>query len=257
LLDPDYINRAAPPGSMRYFALLYTPREQRELLTALFVIDAEIRISATQVAHEVAHTRLQWWRAEVDRLINRCAQHPATQVVQAALPTADFSILHELLAAADMDVARMTYNTAKELAAYFERSGGVILELLTGQREYARHIGIFIRRVETLRDLAIEARVGRVYWALDDLDQHQVPIAALRANAPSPATHSLIAAEIERLRVQFAAMTPTSRPIHVFAQLHAKLLDTVERANYNVFAQRHELGPIEKAWTAWRAARRS
>ena len=84
MLDPDYINRAAPPGSMRYFALLYAPVEQRELLTALFVIDAEIRASATQVAHEVAHTRLQWWRAEVDRLINRNAQHPATQVVQAA-----------------------------------------------------------------------------------------------------------------------------------------------------------------------------
>jgi phytoene synthase len=257
LLDLDYINRAAPPGSMRYFALLYAPREQRELLTALFVIDAEIRISATQVAHEVAHTRLQWWRAEVDRLINRSAQHPATQVVQAALPTADLSVLHELLVAADMDVARMTYNTATELTAYLERSGGVIFELLTGQRDYARHVGAFVRRVETLRDLAIEARAGRVYWALDDLDQHQVPIATLHANAPSPATNSLIAAEIERLRLQFAAMTPASRPMHVFAQLHAKLLDTIERADFNVFAKRHELGAIEKAWTAWRGARRS
>ena len=167
MLDPDYINRAAPPGSMRYFALLYTPAGQRELLTALFVIDAEIRASATQVAHEVAHTRLQWWRAEIDRLINRNTQHPATQVVQAALPTADFSILHELLVAADMDVARMTYNNSSELNGYLERSGGVILEfaaqgLRNASRQYARKLGGLIRRVETLRDLVMEARAGRV-----------------------------------------------------------------------------------------------
>jgi phytoene synthase len=93
-LDTDYIQRAAPPGSMRYFALLYAQPKQRDLLTALFVVDAEIRASAVQVAHEVAHARLQWWRAEIDRLVNRNAQHPATQLLQTAQPKADFSALH-------------------------------------------------------------------------------------------------------------------------------------------------------------------
>jgi 15-cis-phytoene synthase len=242
---------------MRYFALLYAPREQRELLTALFVVDAEIRASATQVAHEVAHTRLQWWRAEIDRLINRNAQHPAMQVVQAALPEADFSSLHELLVSADMDVARMTYDNAKELSAYLERSGGTIFELLVGSREYARYAGAFIRRVETLRDLVVDSRAGRVYWALDDLERHQVPIESLSTGTPPASFNELIATEIANLRTQFAGLQPTSRPIHVLSALHNKLLSTIERAKYNVFAQRHELGPIEKSWTAWRAARRS
>jgi phytoene synthase len=241
---------------MRYFALLYTPPEQRELLTALFVIESEVRSSATQVAHEVAHTRLQWWRAEIDRLINRSAQHPATQVVQAALPKADFSILHELLVSADMDVARMTYDNAKELSAYLERSGGTILEALTGNREYAGRAGTFIRRVETLRDLAVDSRAGRVYWALDDLERHQVSVESLSTGTPPPSFNELIAAEIANLRTQFAGLHPTSRPIHVLSALHYKLLNTMERAKYDVFAQRHELGPFEKSWTAWRAARK-
>ena len=68
-LDDSLVNRAAPPGSMRYFSLLYAPEERREQVCALYVIDAEIRESAQSVNHDVAHTRLQWWRGEIDRLV--------------------------------------------------------------------------------------------------------------------------------------------------------------------------------------------
>jgi len=258
MLDPDYIKRAAPPGSMRYFALLYAAADQRELLTALFVIDAEIRASATHAAHEVAHTRLQWWRAEIDRLINRNAQHPATQVVQAALPTADFSILHELLVAADMDVSRMTYNNSSELNGYLERSGGVLqLAVSDNQRKQARQLGALIRRVETLRDLSMDVRDGRAYWPLDQLEAEKVTIEHLRSPHPSNATNSLLAGETARIGRKFEELEASSRPLAVLARLHAQLLRRIERAHHDVFTQRHELGPLEKIWTAWRAARRS
>src|SRR3954467_5383951 len=105
------VNRAAPVGSMRYFALLYTPPELREAVTALFVIDAEIRESAQSPNHDVAHTRLQWWRQEIDRLTNNNSQHPAARILQAQaqFDRKRFAKLHELIVAADMDLARMTY----------------------------------------------------------------------------------------------------------------------------------------------------
>ena len=107
---------------MRYFALLYTPVEKRDVATALFVIDAEIRESAQSANHDVAHTRLQWWRQEIDRLVNSNAQHPATRVLSAATPNRRaFSKLHELVVAADMDLARMTYANDQELHAYCAR----------------------------------------------------------------------------------------------------------------------------------------
>lgn len=253
-LDPDFIQRAAPPGSMRYFSLLYTPPEQRESLTALFVVDSEIR-ATTHVAHEVAHTRLQWWRAEVDRLVNRNAQHPATQVLQAALPDADFSKLHELLVAADMDVARMTYSSTNELDAYLQRSGG-ILEFATPKSDSTR-LGALIRRVETIRDLSFDARAGRVYWPLDELDAKQVSVEQLRSNQPLYSIRALIATEVARLRSEFDALQCASRPLAVLAHLHARLLRRIANANHDVFTQRHQLGSIEKVWTAWRAARRT
>ncbi|HYM35487.1 MAG TPA: squalene/phytoene synthase family protein [Steroidobacteraceae bacterium] len=250
----DYLRRAAPPGSMRYFALLYALPQQRDLLAALFVIDAEIR-ATIHAAHEVAHARLQWWRMEFDRLINRNAQHPATQVLQSKLPNADFSALHEVLVAADMELAHMTYHNAQELDAYLSRSGGSLPQLIEGNSR-AHRIGLCIRRVETLRDLANDARNGNVFWALDELDSAKVSIADLRAGKNTEPVRNLIAKECTRLLTEFKTLSGP-RPLIVLAELHARLLNKIQRANHDVFIRRHELGPFEKTWTAWRAARHS
>jgi phytoene synthase len=134
-LDESLVNRAAPPGSMRYFSLLYAPENRREQLCALYVVDAEMRESAHSANHDVAHTRMQWWRAEIDRLVNGSPQHPATRLLNDN-PIADrasFAKLHEVAAAADMDLARMTYSNMRELRAYASRSGGAIHELMAAQ----------------------------------------------------------------------------------------------------------------------------
>ena len=47
------------------------------------------------------------------------------------------------------------------------------------------------------------------------------------------------------------------RPVLVLAELHRKLLDRIAARNYDVATERVELGPLQKPWTAWRAARRA
>lgn len=256
---------------MRYFALLYTPMESRELLTALFVVDAEIRASAIQASHDVAHTRLQWWRAEIDRLINRNAQHPATQVLQAAtlLP---FDKLHELMVAADMDLSLMTYNTVRELHVYLDRSGGVLGELAAqcllsaeldaATQESARSLFVAIRRIETLRDLNMAARTGRIYWPLEELERAQLSVDALRAQTMPDELRKLIRSECDKLLSTIPqALKPLPmqiraalRPLAVLGELHAQLIHVMARANHDI-TKRHEIGAFRKIWTAWRAAR--
>lgn len=263
-LDDDYVNRAAPPGSMRYFSLLYTPADKRELLTALFVVEAEIRASATQVTHEVAHTRMQWWRGEIDRLVNRNAQHPATRILQSAWPDANFTILHEFMVSADMDLARMTYNTASEFNGYLERSGAA-LELFAADRSaeartVVRELASIIRRAETLRDLVMEARAGRIYWPLDELATGRIELQALRSSTPPANLTTLVVSEARKSRKRLDSLVgsltePQLRPLVVLACLHGRLLRRIERSAGNVFTERHELKPLEKVWTAWRAAR--
>lgn len=274
LLDDSLINRAAPAGSMRYFALLYTPAELRNAVTALYVIDAEIRESAQSANHDVAHTRLQWWRQEVDRLVNDNAQHPATKIL-GSLPGVDrkqFARLHELIVAADMDLARMTYLNAKELRAYSVRSGGTVQELIAivtnpgavagPALDAASRMGAGIRQVEMLRDVRQDAYDGRLYLPLEDLQRAAVSIEDLRAREVSEKVRTALAAFHASILPDLAAdLEPAAkaylRPVIVLAALHRRLLDRIAGSNYEVATQRIELGPIEKPWTAWRAARRA
>lgn len=269
------INRAAPPGSMRYFALLYTPAEKRAAVTAMYVIDAELRESAQSANHDVAHTRLQWWRQEFDRLVNGNPQHPATRILN-ALPDFDrkqFARLHELLAAADMDLARMTYLNQQELRGYCSRCGGMVHELIAmlllpgpidePTRAAANRIGIGVRQTEILRDLQQDAHDGRLYLPLEALEQAGVGVEDLRGKDLNETVKGLLAsfraATVADLELQKAAFEPATRaylrPLFVMAALHRRLLDRIARQHYDVATRRIELGPVEKPWVAWRSAR--
>lgn len=274
-IDDSLINRAAPAGSMRYFSLLYAPEDRREAVLALYVIEAEIRESSRSASHDVAHTRLMWWRAETERLVNGNPQHPATRVLldHASSDRSVFSKLHEVLAAADMDLARMTFTNQQELHAYCSRSGGAIHELIAAQlaapealdeptRAAANKLGVGIRMAEMLRDLRQDAYDGNVYVPLDLLDAHDVKPEQLRAREVDPklkeALRTLRSAAIAELDLPARGpQTQHLRPGFVLAALHRKLLDHIAARNYDVATERLELGPLRKPWTAWRAARRA
>ena len=270
-LDDSLVNRAAPAGSMRYFSLLYAPEDRRDQLCALYVIDAEIRESAQSVNHDVAHTRLQWWRAEIDRLANGSPQHPAARILNdTPIERASFAKLHEMIAAADMDLARMTYSNMRELRAYSSRSGGAIQELMAAQlvapapldetvRAIANRIGVGVRQSEMLRDLRQDAYAGRVYLPQERLTRHNVSLEDLRAREVAPNVKAALRefkdAVQEELQSAIRSATAQLRPLGVLAALHRKLLDRIAARDYDVATSRVELGPIEKPWVAWRTAR--
>ncbi len=277
-LDNELVNRTAPPGSMRLFLAAVLARgSSRDRCMALYAIDTEIRESAKSASHDVAHTRLTWWRAETDRLVNANPQHPATRVLleqHARAIASVFNKLHEVLAAADMDLARMTFSNHQELRAYCSRSGGAIQELIAhtaGQargrsmkraRAAANKLGVGIRMAEIVRDLRQDAYDGNVYLPLDLLDNHGLKTEHLRAREVDPklkdALRSFSAGASAELELPpRGPQTEHLRPIYVLAALHRKLLDHIAARNYDVATQRIELGPLQKPWTAWRAARRA
>ncbi|WP_116810278.1 squalene/phytoene synthase family protein [Steroidobacter cummioxidans] len=274
-LDNELVNRTAPPGSMRYFSLLYSPEDRREIVQALYAIDTEIRESAKSASHDVAHTRLTWWRAETDRLINANPQHPATRVLldRTSGDRAVFNKLHEVLAGADMDLARMTFSNQQELRAYCSRSGGAIQELIATllvgpgaldetTRAAANKLGVGIRMAEIVRDLRQDAYDGNVYLPMDLLDKHDLQTEHLRAREVDPklkdALRSFRDSAVAELDLPpRGPQTEHLRPVYVLAALHRRLLDHIAARNYDVATQRIELGPLQKPWTAWRAARRA
>ncbi|MBL8266777.1 squalene/phytoene synthase family protein [Steroidobacter sp.] len=276
VIDDALINRTAPPGSLRYFSLLYAPEARREAVLALYVIESEIRESAKSASHDVAHTRLTWWRAETDRLINGNPQHPATRLLLERATFEDravFNKLHEMLAAADMDLARMTFSNQQEFRAYCSRSGGAIQELIASAlaapgtldettRATANKLGVGIRMAEVIRDLRQDAYDGNVYLPLDLLDKHELKTDHLRAREVDPKLKEVLRSVRDTARPELdlpkrGPQTEHLRPVFVLAALHRKLLDHIAARHYDVATERIDLSPLQKPWTAWRAARKA
>ena len=267
------LQRGTPPGSLRYFAVLYAPAPARPLLEALYAFEAEIRDTVRATSHDVSHTRLQWWRSEVDRLLAGRPEHPVTRgLLPLREAGGDIPLLHEVLVAADIDLARIALNDADEVAALAFRSTGAVQALAaaassqprvasTAELDFARRLGEAVAGVESLRDLRTEAAAGRLRLPLDQLEQAGVDPARLLDDPAPTGLTAVLQREKVRLQRQLDSLeTVLSRDERsaqrqglVLAALHSRLLDRIDTTR-GASRARAEVPPWSKLWTAWRTA---
>jgi phytoene synthase len=275
-MNDDPLRRGTPPGSLRYFAVLYAPEAARPLLHALYAFESELRDTVRASAHDVAHTRLQYWRGEVERLAAGRPEHPVTR---ALLPLrtcgADITLLHETLVAAEIDMAHMALNNESELAALAWRMSGVVQTLAAvasrgatnlsqAEMEFARRLGAGVVEVEWLRDLRADIPAGRLRLPLDALEQAGLnPVALLAEPAPTTLTQLLLQRKLrlaDELRSLATVLDRAERVAQrqglVLAELHARLLARIDH-RVQIDRTRAEVPPWTRFWTAWRTAVRN
>ena len=268
----DRVRDAVPAGSLRHLAVLFSGSPERPLLEAIYAYDAELRRIVHFSSHEAAHARLQWWRGELDRLAGGRPSHP---LAQALLPLRgrrdlDLDLFHEMLVAADLDLARLTYLSWQELDAYLFRSAGapqtLIAAVLAGERglapaerEFARRLGAAVRQERMLRDLSRDVARGRLYAPLQALEAAGLDPQSFGREPPGPAGAAFIADWRDRVRRELdglpallgdAAQRQAQRHGLVLAELHGRRL----RRGYGAAASPRDLGPLTRLWTAWRTA---
>lgn len=271
-LDDSLLARAVPPGSMRYYAWLYTPENHRDVIAALFLIEAELHDTA-RAPHEVAHIRLQWWREEFDRLIAGKAQHPATQMLQAAKqPHTDFNTLHNVVLSAAQELAHATYETDAEFNQYLSNGLGTLFTLAAQHignnndaslTAAANRLGMFTRQVETLRDLRQDFHQGRLFLPLAKLDELNIEYEALQSADWPESFVQLLKTRSEQQLTTYQTLKQgllssekqALRPLLVLSELHARVLRIIAAAPELHTKQRVEISPLRKLWTAWNAAR--
>jgi phytoene synthase len=267
--------RGAPPGSLRYFAVLFAPPATRPVLEALYDFEAEVRDTIDNSSHEAAHARVQWWRGEIDRLVAGRASHPIAIALQPVRVRrdVDLGMLHETLVAADLELARMTYQSWAELEAYCVRAAGALQTIaaavLAGdravtddERRFAVALGRAQRQAEMIRDVRRDLRRGRLYLPLEVLEPAKITPTELQQPTPPASLDALIAGWRTRVAGALAEL-PGSLPERshraaqrhglVLGALHARLLaETAGRTGGDDV--RVELGPFARLWTAWRTA---
>jgi 15-cis-phytoene synthase len=245
------------PGSPRYFALLYSPEPQRQTLDSLFGIEREVSESLRpDQDHQVAHSRLQWWREECNRTAGGSPVHPLTRTLADSMRDSRSGLVD----VAVWDLAGATFETRRELTAYCGRWAAAMFP----DSQVLHALGTALRELELLSDLAREAHCGRIRVPLDELQNIQANPGTL-AKPPWPVSVAqLLRTRHKNLRDELACAVakiareqqPAWRGFLVWAALAARNSRKIELALPGRPGP-GRLDALADAWSAWGVARKA
>jgi|SRR5690625_135429 len=265
-------DKAARSGSSFYYAFLFLPQERRRAITALYAFCREVDDVVDEIKEpSVARMKLVWWREQVDALYHGDA--PAHPVLKALAPFIKIYDLRyeELLAIIDgmeMDLDQSRYQNWEELKNYCWHVAsvvGILSAKIFGQTQaqtsdYAVQLGLAFQMTNIIRDVGDDARRGRIYLPLDELEQFDVRPQEILNGQYSPRFVDLMQFQSQRAHqyYQLAAQTlpdadrRAQRPGLLMAAIYHTLLKEIDRDQWDVLEKRISLTPIRKFWLAWK-----
>jgi 15-cis-phytoene synthase len=264
-------DKAARSGSSFYYAFLFLPPERRRAITALYAFCREVDDVVDECTDlGIARTKLAWWRTQIAQMFQGNPTHPVTRALEPHLVA--FAITEARLQAVitgmemDLDVSR--YATWDELEQYCWYAAGVVGELSAGifgyqnpqTLTYAAKLGLAFQMTNIIRDVGDDARRGRIYLPLSDLEQFKVRISDIQACKHTPEFEQLLGFQAERARSLYRTAAQnlpvidqrSQRPGLMMAAIYATLLDEIEDEQWQVLDRRIALTPVRKLWLAWR-----
>lgn len=264
-------DKAAKSGSSFYYAFLFLPAERRQAITALYAFCREVDDVVDECTDpSLARIKLAWWRTEVDALFKGAATHPVMQAMQPWLTA--FDITHTRLIAIidgmEMDLDQTRYLDWPALEKYCWHVAGVVGELSAGifgyknpkTLEYASKLGIAFQLTNIIRDVGDDARRGRIYLPISDLQKFNVRAADILNSHYADGFNSLMEFEAQRalglyqeaINALPAEDQRAQRPGLMMAAIYFSLLEEIKHEQWQVLHQRISLTPVRKLWLAWK-----
>jgi phytoene synthase len=272
--------KAAASGSSFYYAFLFLPKQRRAAITAFYAFCREVDDVVDEVADPtVARTKLAWWQAEVAKSFAGQPTHPVMQALMPMVPV--FGIeqcqLQAIIDGCQMDLEQTRYLDFPGLQRYCHLVAGVVGEVAASifgaapgvpigepTRRYAHTLGLAFQLTNIIRDVGDDARRGRIYLPMSELQRFDVKAAELlQREAPwgySERFSALMRFQAERAHALYDeafALLPADerraqRPGLMMAEIYRTLLREIEAEDFRVLHQRIALTPLRKLWLAWK-----
>jgi phytoene synthase len=272
-MSPDEYcqQKAAQSGSSFYYSFLFLPPERRRAITALYAFCREVDDTVDECTDAtVARNKLAWWRSEVAAMLAGQPTHPVTRALQPHL--APYALegkhLQAIIDGMEMDLDQTRYLDYPGLQRYCWHVAGVVGLLsasifgVTNPQtlQYAEKLGLAFQLTNIIRDVGEDARKGRIYLPVNELQQFGVTAADILNARHSENFEKLMAFQVERaerIYEEAFALLPqedrrTQRPGLIMAAIYHALLDEIRRDGFHVLNQRISLTPIRKLWLAWK-----
>jgi phytoene synthase len=268
-------DKAASSGSSFYYAFMFLPPHRRAAITAFYAFCREVDDVVDEVHDpQVAATKLAWWQREVAQSFAGQPSHP---VMLALMPLADeFGIearhLGAVIAGCQTDLEQTRFLDFAGLQRYCHLVAGEVGEVaanIFGRSQdatvaYAHRLGLAMQLTNIIRDVGEDARRGRIYLPVSELQQFDVKAhELLQRESPwgySDRFQALMrfqAARAHQCYDEALALLPDAdrqaqKPGLMMANIYRTLLREIEAGGFQVLHQRTSLTPLRKLWIAVR-----
>ena len=268
-------DKAAKSGSSFYYAFLFLPPPRRAAITAFYAFCREVDDVVDEVSDPaVAAAKLAWWRQEVAAAYAGRPSHP---VMQALMPlAADYGItaahLQAVIEGCQTDLEQTRFLDFPGLQRYCHLVAGIVGEVaanIFGRTtestvQYAHKLGLAMQLTNIIRDVGDDARRGRIYLPVNELQRFDVKShELLKREAPwgyGDRFTALMKFQADRAHACYdeaLALLPEAdraaqKPGLMMANIYRTLLREIETQGFQVLHQRTSLTPLRKLWIATR-----
>jgi phytoene synthase len=266
-----------------YFCSQFLPREKRRAIYAVYALCRHVddAVDAASARSEAsARVAIERWRRELDGVYRGESLHANASPVLIAwrdllrhyriAPELPLELMRGVL----MDTYKTRYASWDELKVYCYRVAsvvGLISSEIFGYSapqtlRYAESLGLAMQLTNILRDVGEDFRMGRIYLPQDEMKKFGVTEEQIAGGIVDSNFRALMRFEIARALSLYAEAergiplldSDARFTVLLAARLYARILDAIERNDFDVFTRRAHLsffGKLRAAPGIWHEAR--
>ena len=264
-LNTASIDGSANRQSNFYLSFLTLPAPKREAIETIYTF-CRVADDIVDENGDVGERRakLRIWTEELQRSLTGDSRYSLLNRTNRIVQRFNIPVhhLYELLEGMEMDLTKNRYATFGELRTYCYKAASTVglmcAEIFGYQhvrtKQYAVFLGIALQLTNILRDIKQDAKRGRIYIPLEDLQQFGLTEQDIIDNVYDDRFRSLMKFEVDRAREYYRkakeALAEDDKPLftaaRIMGNIYYLLLRRIERVNYDVYSKRIRLSTALK-----------
>lgn len=250
MLALDYCRQKAAESHSSFLSgFRFLSVEKRNAITVLYAFCRELDDVVDGCTDpNVAQITLNWWRSDLEKVFNNeMPEHPVHQALKDIrasfdLPKNEFEALIDGM---QMDLEQARYGSFDELKLYCYRVAGVVGRLIARilgfsnpkTLEYADKMGLALQLTNIIRDVGEDARQGRIYLPIEEMQKFDVPANVIMQCKPTDNFAKLMQFQVDRARETYreamlllpAADKKSQKVGLIMAAIYYALLNEIDR----------------------------
>lgn len=250
MLALDYCRQKAAESHSSFLSgFCFLSVEKRNAITVLYAFCRELDDVVDGCTDpNVAQITLNWWRSDLEKVFNNeMPEHPVHQALKDIrasfdLPKNEFEALIDGM---QMDLEQARYGSFDELKLYCHRVAGVVGCLIARilgfsnpkTLKYADKMGLALQLTNIIRDVGEDARQGRIYLPIEEMQKFDVPANVIMQCKPTDNFAKLMQFQVDRARETYreamlllpAADKKSQKVGLIMAAIYYALLNEIDR----------------------------